>query len=93
MYNVHMKTVTVSEARRNWFCLLDEVLEGEVVVMERKGRRIVLRCEERRRKGKSASVPDYRKILGAVRVDDADCWGWEWSPATGNLRPKDTRAS
>lgn len=93
LYNVQMKSVTASEARRNWFRLLDEVLEGEVVVLERKGRRIVLRCEKRRRGAKRKKIPDYRKILGSENVDEADRWGWEWLPDTGALSPRDTRSS
>jgi hypothetical protein len=41
-----MKRVTATEARKQWFRLLDEVAAGEVVVLERKGRQLVLRCED-----------------------------------------------
>jgi hypothetical protein len=37
LYIVRMKRVTASEARRNWFRLLDEVAAGAVVVIERGG--------------------------------------------------------
>ena len=37
MYNVHMKRVTASEARRNWFRLLDEIAGGEQVVITSEG--------------------------------------------------------
>jgi len=45
LHIAHMKRLTASEARRVWFGLLDEVVRGEVVVIERRGRRIVLRAE------------------------------------------------
>ena len=35
-----MKRVTASDARKNWFRLLDEAAAGEVVVIERAGTRI-----------------------------------------------------
>ena len=37
-----MKKLTASEARKNWFQVLDEVAAGEVVVLERKGKMILL---------------------------------------------------
>jgi len=43
-----MKKVTASEARRQWFRLLDEAAQGEVIVLQRRGRRLVLRREEGR---------------------------------------------
>ena len=40
---VHMKTVTITELRRNIFRLIDETLEtGEPIVLNRKGKRVVL---------------------------------------------------
>jgi hypothetical protein len=42
---VHMKTVTITELRRNIFRLIDETLEtGEPIVLNRKGKRLVLSC-------------------------------------------------
>jgi prevent-host-death family protein len=42
-----MKTVTITELRRNIFQLIDEALEtGEPIVVHRKGRRVTLRGEE-----------------------------------------------
>jgi hypothetical protein len=43
LYIVRMKKVTASEARRQWFRLLDEAAQGEVIVVQRNGRRLVLR--------------------------------------------------
>lgn len=41
---VHMKTVTLTELRRNIFQLVDEALAtGEPIVVHRNGRRVVLR--------------------------------------------------
>ena len=82
LYNVHMKRVTASEARRNWFRLLDEVAAGAKVVIERAGRRIVLQ-----REGDAASdVPDYRSIIRSQDVSRADEWGWDWGGEEGELK-------
>ena len=72
-----MKRVTPSEARRNWFRLLDEVAGGEVVVLERKGKRIVL---QRERSAKRIAQPDYSSLIKAKGIDHAERWTWEWSP-------------
>ena len=77
MYTVHMKRVTPTQARRNWFRILDEVSRGEVVVLERNGRRIVLRLEEAAEPEETA-VPDYRELLHIEGAERADEWGWEW---------------
>lgn len=76
MYNVHMKNVTPSQARKNWFRLLDEAVAGEEVVIERNGHRLVLRKED----VPQAAVPSYRGLIQAHRGDEADTWGWEWTP-------------
>jgi antitoxin (DNA-binding transcriptional repressor) of toxin-antitoxin stability system len=72
-----MKRVTASEARRNWFRLLDEVIEGEVIAITRKGKRIVIRREDAARDARQ-KLPDYSAILQVRDVDSADAWGWEW---------------
>jgi antitoxin (DNA-binding transcriptional repressor) of toxin-antitoxin stability system len=79
-----MKYVTASEARKNWFRLLDEVAEGQVVAIRRDDKKLVLRLEEEGR-----AVPSYARLLRAPDADQADTWGWEWSPS-GGLQPKDT---
>ena len=86
MYIVHMKRVTASEARRNWFRLLDEVAQGAVVCIERGGRRIVLRREDEEAEG--SSVPDFSDLLRVPRLEDADRWGWAWSEEDGSLEPE-----
>ena len=87
MYIVHMKRVTPSQARREWFRLLDEVASGEVIVLERKGQRLVLRRESIRA---GASPPDYSKLIRVTGDDDADQWKWMWSPKRG-LKLKDRK--
>lgn len=79
LYVVHMKRVTASEARRNWFKLLDDVVRGERVVIERRGRRIVLLCEDQNEVGPSETTPDYGELLQVADADDADRWSWSWS--------------
>jgi hypothetical protein len=82
-----MKKVTASEARRQWFRLLDEVVQGEVVVVQRKGRRLVLRREDVGKGKVAAPGPRYRRLLRVPRVDQADRWSWEWKPE-GGLTPR-----
>lgn len=89
VYIVHMKRVTASEARKHWFRLLDEVAAGETVVIERKGRRIVLRRDTEARA--AGSVPDYSTLLRVLDPSEAAEWGWEWEGPEGDLRPKDAR--
>jgi len=85
MYVVRMKRVTASDARRRWFELLDEVAAGEVLIVERHGRRIVLQREEPRR-GSRARVPSYADVLRSPGLDEADRWGWVWTGARQPLR-------
>jgi len=73
-----MKRVTATEARKDWFRLLDEVLAGEVIVLERKGRRIVLRLDDTLSRPKE-KAPRYDDLLRVEDADRADEWGWEWS--------------
>jgi len=81
-----MKRVTASEARRNWFRILDEVAAGEVVVVERNGKAIQLtRAPQADR---VREVPDYSGFLRVEEgAEDADRWGWEWSGEEGDVRP------
>jgi hypothetical protein len=74
-----MKRITASDARKNWFRVLDEVVAGEVFVVERKGRRVILRCEELERASQEDPTPDYSALLRAADVDSADRWGWAWA--------------
>jgi hypothetical protein len=73
-----MKRVTPAQAGRHWFRLLDEVAGGEVVLIERTGRRIVLRREEGQYPAAAPSREDHRRLLTAPDLDRAETWGWEW---------------
>ncbi len=86
LYIVHMKRVTASEARRNWFRLLDEVAAGAVVCIERGGRRIVLRREPDARE--AGDLPDYASLLRVPGLEEADRWGWTWSEDAEDLEPE-----
>ena len=77
MYIVHMKRVTASDARRDWFRLLDEVASGEKVVIERRGTRIVLSREDIDEA--TLTVPDYDSLIQGPDADMAENWSWEWS--------------
>jgi len=80
-----MKRVTASDARKNWFRLLDEVAAGEVVCIERGGRRILLKREGEA--GVRESVPDYSAILRSDEAARADEWGWVWDGPEGDVHP------
>ncbi|MGD8281307.1 MAG: hypothetical protein PVJ80_16650 [Gemmatimonadota bacterium] len=82
-----MKRVTASEARRNWFRLLDEAVDGEVVVIERAGTRILLQREPGPAGAEAA--PDYADLIRAPDVAGADRWSWEWDPEEGDLVASD----
>lgn len=81
MYVVHVRRTTATDARRGFFRLLDEVLAGETVVIERKGRSIVLRAENIRSK-QSVRPAEYRRVLGKqgmgwIKEIEGWTWGWE----------------
>lgn len=88
MYNVHVKRVTASDARRNWFRILDEVAGGEVVVVERHGTRILLQRQPGR--ASASKAPDYSDVLRVRDAASADKWTWTWSAAKG-VRPAKRR--
>lgn len=81
-----MKRVTSTEARRNWFRLLDEIVAGETVVVDRDGARIVLRREDEAREA-ARSIPRYDDVISVPHADRADSWGWEWDE--GELHPRE----
>ncbi len=87
MYIVHMKRVTASEARKRWFDLLDDAAAGEVIVVERKGHRLVLRREVPNKTAKTRRGPAYRSLLRARNADEADQWSWQWRSG-GGLAPR-----
>lgn len=82
-----MKRVTASEARRDWFRILDEVAAGEIVVIDRNGRTI--RIQRADPPADEAGVPDYGELLRVPEdAGDAHRWGWEWrGPEGTSLRP------
>ena len=71
-----MKHVTATEARASWFRLLDEVVAGEEVVVERGGHRIVLRAEP---EDLAEPPPDYSRLLRVTDPQRADRWSWSWT--------------
>lgn len=73
-----MKSVKASEARKRWFQLLDDALRGEVIAIERKGQRILLRREELTRAESGDLSKQYKAVLKVARADEADQWSWEW---------------
>jgi hypothetical protein len=78
LYIVHMKNVTASDARKHWFRLLDEALRGEVIAVQRKGHRIVLRREEVATSRNAKGARQYRRLLHVPDAEKADRWSWEW---------------
>ncbi len=82
-----MKRITASEARRNWFRILDEVAAGATVMIERHGWRIVLRREEPA-EATPGERPSYGALLRVPDAERADAWGWDRG-ADGELVPRD----
>lgn len=84
-----MKRVTASQARREWFRILDEVAAGEVVIVDRKGLSIQIRRVDP--SSGRQDIPDYSGILTVHEPPQhADRWGWEWSEEREEaLRPVD----
>lgn len=82
-----MRRVTASDARKNWFRILDDVAAGDVVVVERGDRRILIQREETT--VTDEPVPDYTGLLSAPESGRAERWGWEWSQSGGDLQPID----
>ena len=74
-----MKYYSATEARTLWFRILDEVAEGEQVVIERKGQRIVICREE----APAYQAPNYESLLKVPADEEADSWSWEWRPEGG----------
>ena len=79
-----MKRVTASEARRQWFRLLDEVLDGEVIAIIRKGERIIIRRDNAGQKSRETPA-DYTAILKVPDAERADVWSWDWPGPEGDV--------
>lgn len=86
-----MKQIKASEARKHWFQLLDEALRGEVIAVERKGQRVVLRREDSAVFNHAASAPSYKKLLKVPEAEKADQWSWDWQPEQGLALRKRSR--
>ncbi len=82
-----MKHVTASEARKNWFAVLDEGPKGAVVAIQRNDEKLILKLQK-----KKAVVPNYKGVIDFPDADDANTWSWEWN-GLGKLAPKTRRTS
>ena len=82
-----MKCVTASEARKNWFTLLDEAVKGEVTAIQRHDKKLILKLQT-----KKSAAPSYKGLIDFPDADEADTWGWEWK-GPGKLVPKMRRTS
>jgi len=60
LYVVHMKHVTASEARKNWFKLLDEASTGETIAINRNGKHLVLRLQTGKKREK---LPEHHPLI------------------------------
>jgi hypothetical protein len=87
-----MKHVKASEARKHWFRFLDEALRGEVIAVERKGQRVLLRREKPSQLALTKGSTRYKKLLKVTAADEADQWSWGWRPRRGfNLRKRSAK--
>ena len=68
-----MKHVTATEARKNWFQLLDEAARGEVIAIQRDDKKLILKAAKTK-----SRPPNYRKLIHFPEADDAHTWGWDW---------------
>ncbi len=59
-------------------------------MLERKGRRVVLRCEEAEAQMPRA-IPDYASVLHAPDIDAADAWTRSWEETSDELVPVEER--
>ena len=73
-----MKSVTATQLRQDLFRVLDDVVAGETVVVERKGHHVMIVLAQPQGDETSAERPDYRDLVSATDLDDADLWTWEW---------------
>ncbi len=81
-----MKSMTATEARKHWFRILDEVIEGETVVIEREGARLILQLAEPREL--EEKIPDYQSLIRVKDVNQAGQWGWDWQGSPDGLVPQ-----
>jgi hypothetical protein len=81
VYIEDMKRVTASEARGNWFRLLDEVAAGAAIVIEWHDCRIVLSREAI--SPEENDLSDYASIIRVPDAERADEWSWDWPGEEG----------
>lgn len=74
-----MKSYTSTEARRQFFKILDRALSGEPVYVERNG--IPIRLVPERKRPRPVRV-NYKDSIHS-NLDNADQWSWDWSPQEG----------
>ena len=74
-----MIRTTATEARKNWFQLLDEVVAGEEVMVERRGHQLVLTRRDAS-SSETQDIPSYDDLIKASDevLDGLDRQGWEW---------------
>ena len=92
---VHMKTVTLTEFRKNIFRMVDEaVATGEPIVIDRNGARVVIRGEKRRSETEEERAERWRKFWASppdmevggdltpqdIREARAAYWKWDGEP-------------
>jgi hypothetical protein len=87
LYIVHMKYVTASEARKKWFQLLDEAVNGEIIAIQRDDKRLILKADKRK-----ARIPNYSGLIHFPDADGVDTWSWRWK-GPGRLVSKRKRTS
>jgi len=78
-----MKHMKASEARKHWFRLLDDALRGEVIAVERKGQRVLIRKEDTAQLTSAAVSTRYKRLLKVPKAEEADRWSWDWRPERG----------
>ncbi|OGP08468.1 MAG: hypothetical protein A2048_09135 [Deltaproteobacteria bacterium GWA2_45_12] len=71
-----MKRFSATEARVNFFKILDLSVQGETVIIERNGIPIHLVPHPKKKRAKKT---DYSSLIHS-KVDDAETWSWEWEP-------------
>ena len=84
-----MKRVTASQARKNWFRILDEVVAGETIAIDRGGRRVLLQLDDTDVDTARDISNDYSDVLTVTDVDQADTWSLEWDAEAGAVAVTD----
>jgi hypothetical protein len=91
---VHMKTVTLTEFRKNIFRMVDEaVATGEPIVIDRKDGRVIIRGEKRPSETAEERAERWRRFwaspaevcedLSLDEIEDAGESYWRWDDGAG----------